>query len=94
MSLIGVTGWHQHPEWAQIDLTGRAVLIGFDGDVRSNWNVWTQADKLWRHLTAAGATPALLDIADDVPDSASRARRRGRLPRRRRRLPVADAPAR
>jgi hypothetical protein len=67
VSLIGVTGWHHHPERAQIDLTGRAVLIGFDGDVRSNFNVWSQADKLWRHLAAAGATPALLDIADAAP---------------------------
>ena len=67
VSLIGVTGWHQHPDWAQLDLAGRTVLIGFDGDVRSNRNVWVQADKLWRHLTAAGATPALLDIAGDLP---------------------------
>jgi len=64
VSLIGVAGWHRHPEWAQIDLTGRTVLIGFDGDVRSNFNVWTQAAKLWRHLAAASATPALLDIGD------------------------------
>jgi len=67
VSLSGVTAWHRNPEWAQLTLTGRRVLVGFDGDMRRNWDVWNQADQLCRRLTATGATPAVLDLPTARP---------------------------
>ena len=62
VSLAGVASWHRNPEWADISLAGRRVIIAFDGDVTSNWNVWHQAAQLWGKLTVARASPELLDL--------------------------------
>ena len=70
VSLSGVTAWHRNPEWAQLTLTGRRVLVGFDGDLRVNWDVWNQAEQLCRRLTATGATPAVLDLPAARPAGA------------------------
>lgn len=63
ISLGGVANWHSNPEWSDFVLKGRTVWLAFDGDVRSNRNVHSQAVQIWRKLTDKGAKPMWLDLS-------------------------------
>ena len=52
ISLAGVGNWRNNPEWNAIDLRDKQVLIAFDGDVTTNWNVWNMAGQLFTFLGA------------------------------------------
>lgn len=63
MSLGGVGNWHSHPEWNDMNLKHRTVLIAFDGDLDTNPNVYKQGAALWQKLEHMGATPKLLNLS-------------------------------
>lgn len=62
LSFGGVANWHSHPEWNDMNLKHRTVLIAFDGDLESNANVYKQGAALWQKLEHMGATPKLLNL--------------------------------
>ncbi|MCK9913769.1 hypothetical protein [Microbacterium ginsengisoli] len=63
LSIAGVANWHNNSEWAQFIFKDREVLIAFDGDLRENHNVWSQAAKMWRLIgEAKQGLPKLLDL--------------------------------
>lgn len=63
LSLIGVGNWHSNPEWNSLNLRDKKVLVAFDGDLRTNRQVWAQADKIFTFLDESkNATPQLLDL--------------------------------
>jgi hypothetical protein len=63
ISLGGVANGHSNPEWSDFVLKGRAVWLAFDGDVRTNRNVHSQAGQIWRKLADKGAKPMWLDLS-------------------------------
>lgn len=64
LSIGGVDNWKNNPEWRSIRLTKRSVMLGIDGDVATNPNVYRAAAELWDFLGKKKATPIL--IAPDV----------------------------
>ena len=63
ISLAGVGNWRNNPEWNAIDLRDKEVLVAFDGDVTTNWNVWNMAERLCNFLEQSKkATPRLVQI--------------------------------
>jgi hypothetical protein len=64
IGLAGVGNWKQNPEWAGVDVRQKDVLIAFDGDVNTNYNVWSQASQLFTFLEASKrGVPHLVDLA-------------------------------
>ena len=49
ISIVGVANW-RGPGIETLAIRGKKVVIAFDADIASNFNVWTQADKLSRFL--------------------------------------------
>jgi len=62
ISLGGVANWHSHPEWNDMNVKHRTVLIAFDGDLDTNPNVYKQGAALWQKLEYMGATPKLINL--------------------------------
>lgn len=62
LSFGGVGNWHSHPEWNDMNLKHRTVLIAFDGDLETNPNVYKQGAALWQKLEYMGASPKLLNL--------------------------------
>jgi hypothetical protein len=63
ISLAGVGNWRNNPEWTTVNLKERPVLIAFDGDVISNWNVWNMAKQLFDFVEQKKkAQPILVNI--------------------------------
>lgn len=62
LAIAGVGTWRKHPEWNALNLSGKDVLVAFDGDVHENWNVWQQGSALWDFLDSKSANPKLLDL--------------------------------
>lgn len=63
LSVAGVGNWHNKPEWNEISLRERRVFVAFDGDVRSNRQVFKQARELWEYLERKNAEPNILDLS-------------------------------
>jgi hypothetical protein len=73
VGLVGVYGWlgtnsaggkMALPEWRDIALNGRQVIIGFDGDVARNPIVQKAAHALAAYLATKGAHPDYLHLPD------------------------------
>jgi hypothetical protein len=63
LSLIGVGNWKGNDIWVSLKLAKRELLLAFDGDVATNWNVWNQANNLWGFATGRGAVVKLVDLS-------------------------------
>lgn len=72
LSVAGVGNWHNKPEWTDISLRERRVFVAFDGDVRSNRQVFKQARELWEYLERKDAEPNLLDLSVVTADQIAR----------------------
>jgi len=68
LSSAGVSSWHGKSVWEHLPLSGRQVLLAFDGDVATNWNVWNQANKLWIFAASQRADLRLVDLDPDLDD--------------------------
>jgi putative DNA primase/helicase len=59
VALLGVGCWQSDgipkPEWEQVRLIGREVVVAFDGDAESNLQVRKQLDRLCCYLSTRGA---------------------------------------
>lgn len=64
VTIVGVTTWHQNPEWNSLRLKDTSVWVAVDGDVGTNSNVWKQATDLFDHLNHRGAKAMLVDLSD------------------------------
>lgn len=62
VSLVGVSNWHQNPEWNTIRRNGREFWVAFDGDVATKAQVWWEAHQLWEFIQSKGGRPRLLDL--------------------------------
>ncbi len=64
INIAGVGNWKNNPEWSALRFKDSRVIVAFDGDVASNWNVWTQANQLFEFIeNQKGGEPVLLDLA-------------------------------
>ena len=59
LTIGGSGNWHDSPDWDTYRLGGRRVLIGFDGDVATNPDVYAQAKKLWALLSTTKKVKSL-----------------------------------
>ena len=63
VSLAGVGNWRSNQEWSEINVKDKDVLVAFDGDVSTNWNVWHMAKSLFSFIeTTKKGYPQLCDI--------------------------------
>lgn len=63
LEFAGVANWHSKTEWNVMDLRDREILLAFDGDLRTNRQVWRQANSLFDMFAETKkATPKLLDL--------------------------------
>lgn len=62
LSFVGVGNWKGNDVWVSLKLRGRELLLAFDGDIDSNWNVWSQANSLWDFAKGKGAILKLVDL--------------------------------
>jgi hypothetical protein len=66
VSIAGVGNWRQNSEWAEIDVRDKDVLVAFDGDVVSNWNVWNMAKLMFDFVEKVKkGTPQLVNLAQN-----------------------------
>ncbi|MGY6496643.1 MAG: hypothetical protein ACXIUP_00280 [Microcella sp.] len=72
VSIGGVGNWRQNPEWFGMRLQGKPVIVAFDGDVDTNWNVWAQAADMYQFLAdSKKAEPALLSLSSNPTAAAA-----------------------
>lgn len=63
LTIAGVGNWRSNEEWSLTNLREQEVLIAFDGDVATNWNVWNMAKDLFVFVeNSRKATPMLISI--------------------------------
>lgn len=62
ISFVGVGNWKNNEVWVSMPLSGRTLYLAFDGDIASNWNVWSQANNLWGYAKGKGSIVKLLDL--------------------------------
>lgn len=63
VSFAGVANWRNQSEWRMVNLKDRKAYVAFDGDIRTNRQVWRQANDLWKWLADnKHATPLLVDL--------------------------------
>jgi hypothetical protein len=61
VSIAGVGNWRHNGEWHQVKVKDKDVIIAFDGDVESNWNVWAMASDIYQFLIETKkSNPSLL----------------------------------
>ncbi|WIB65459.1 hypothetical protein [Curtobacterium sp. MCBD17_040] len=64
VNIAGVGNWRNNPEWVSLRFKERKVLVAFDGDIASNYNVWKQGKDLFGYIeTSKGGEPVLLDLS-------------------------------
>jgi hypothetical protein len=63
LSFVGVGNWKGNDVWVSLKLAGRKLLLAFDGDIDSNWNVWSQANNLWAFAAGRNALVKLVDLS-------------------------------
>ena len=63
LSFGGVGNWRNHNDWHAIQLKDRKVLVAFDGDTATNYNVWKQANDLFGFIDSKNGQPYLLNLA-------------------------------
>jgi hypothetical protein len=68
LSLVGVGNWKNNDVWISLKLADRELMLAFDGDIDSNWNVWNQADKLWAFAVSKKAVVKLVDLKLSLDD--------------------------
>lgn len=70
LTVVGVGNWHSNPEWSSLNLRGgRRFILGFDGDLRDNANIYRQAEQMFHLIETKGGTPSWLDIPHQgLPD--------------------------
>jgi hypothetical protein len=66
LSFVGVGNWKGNDVWVSLKLSGRQLLLAFDGDIDSNWNVWSQANNLWGFAAGRKAHLKLVDLSVDA----------------------------
>lgn len=66
LSFVGVGNWKGNDVWVSLNLSGRQLLLAFDGDIDSNWNVWSQANNLWGFAAGRNAHVKLVDLSVDT----------------------------
>ncbi|MBD8728889.1 hypothetical protein [Frigoribacterium sp. CFBP 13707] len=66
LSFVGVANWKHNDVWVSLSLKNRTMLLAFDGDLTTNWNVWNQANQLWGYARNEGAEVALLNL-NNIP---------------------------
>ncbi|WP_159600703.1 hypothetical protein [Agromyces humi] len=62
VSFVGVANWKANEVWISLSLRDRQMLLAFDGDISTNWNVWSQANNLWEFAKGRGAVVKLVDL--------------------------------
>lgn len=74
LTIAGVWNWRKNPEWRSLQLRGREVWVGIDGDISTNPQVHKAASELFDYIdTHHRATPKLLSpvvTASDAGDLA------------------------
>lgn len=70
LSFAGVANWHGHTDWYAIKLAGRTVMVAFDGDMATNWNVWRQASKLVEFAESKNGHVQFLNLGSIDAESA------------------------
>jgi hypothetical protein len=68
LSFVGVGNWRGNDVWVSLKLAGREMLLAFDGDIDSNWNVWSQANSLWAFAKGRQAIVKLVDLSITMDD--------------------------
>lgn len=66
LSFVGVGNWKNNDVWVSLRLADRELLLAFDGDIDSNWNVWSQANNLWGFARGRKANVKLVDLSVDL----------------------------
>ena len=66
LSFVGVGNWKGNDVWVSLNLKSRDLLLAFDGDIDSNWNVWSQANSLWGFAAGKKANVKLVDLSVDT----------------------------
>ncbi len=66
ISFVGVGNWKGNDVWTSLALRDRQLLLAFDGDIDSNWNVWSQAFNLWHFAAGKNAQLRLVDLSVDT----------------------------
>ena len=62
VSFAGVANWASQADWRSVQLRDRRVIVAFDGDATTNFNVYKQAALLFDFVTTKGGTPSLLNL--------------------------------
>ncbi|MBU1249687.1 MAG: hypothetical protein KJ659_09920 [Actinobacteria bacterium] len=71
VSIAGVGNWRHNPEWFGVKVEDKDVLIAFDGDVESNWNVWSMAADMYNFLVETKKSNPALVVMSSNPTAAS-----------------------
>lgn len=77
LSFFGVGTWHRLEEWTSLNINDRDEYIAFDGDMRTNVNVWSQADQLVRFLVGRSSKSStgsvrIVDMNMVTPEAANK----------------------
>lgn len=62
LSFVGVGNWKGNDVWVSLKLRSRELLLAFDGDIATNYNVWMQANSLWAFAKTRDAVIKLVDL--------------------------------
>jgi hypothetical protein len=68
VSVVGVSSWHQNPEWDSFNFRDKEVWVAFDGDIGANIQVWNQARKMEQKISSKYGTSRFLVIPDPTGD--------------------------
>ena len=66
ISFVGVGNWKSNNVWTSLPLRDRQLMLAFDADIDSNWNVWLQASNLWNFAAGKNAQLRLVDLSVDA----------------------------
>ncbi|TFD75416.1 hypothetical protein E3T54_11835 [Cryobacterium sp. Sr8] len=76
LSVAGVANWRSNPEWHTLRFKGSRVLVSFDGDVATNWNVWGMAQQMFDFIENKHGSPLLVDLSRSAAAGAALAENR------------------
>lgn len=66
ISIGGVGNWRNNQEWFQVNVKQKDVVVAFDGDVETNYNVWSMAVDMYQYLIdVKKGEPSLLSLASN-----------------------------
>lgn len=60
--IVGVANWNEERDWRALHIRDRHVIVAFDADVKENYNVWQQAERIFDRITNKQGVPYILDL--------------------------------